>query len=252
MLNWEELHPFNAVHVVELEQPVDPERAEQAIRRTLESLGIATVEITATGRHFAYLASGPTAELRRIQVDSNAAAVLNEEVSSELNTPFDEGPHCPFRFFLLSSDQAGCWLGLTYHHVVGDAVAAAGILKRVLERIRGIESTGDDRPTLYPPPLRRALPDGLGLRRIPALVLGCLRDYRQLSACYRPPRSADQQHRLRFESWGLDHPASSVRALARRHGATVQDVAFAALFQELGRLYPEEQRASSRRFGLQA
>jgi hypothetical protein len=120
----------------------------------------------------------------------------------------------------------------------------------VLERIRGIESTGDDRPTLYPPPLRRALPDGLGLRRFPALVFGCLRDYRQLSACYRPPRSGNEQHRLRFESWGLDHPASSVRALARRLGATVQDVAFAALFQELGRLYPEEQRFSSRRSQL--
>ena len=71
-------------HAVELVEPADPVRVEAAIRETLGWYGIAAVEIGPRGRSFAYLSSGPPAELRVIRAGPSGEAVLSEEITTEL------------------------------------------------------------------------------------------------------------------------------------------------------------------------
>ena len=47
MLRWRALHPYNAVHVVRLGQPIDAARLEAALREQFESLGLTGLELDA-------------------------------------------------------------------------------------------------------------------------------------------------------------------------------------------------------------
>ena len=58
MLRWRALHPYNAVHVLRIEAPLDVARLRAAIARTLEGEGLTGLHLDAARGRYEY-AGGP-------------------------------------------------------------------------------------------------------------------------------------------------------------------------------------------------
>src|SRR5208283_948297 len=115
---WRELHPYNAVHVVVVEQALQPARLSACIASVLETAGL----------------TGLILSRRR------ARFVVEQETERALNEPFaPDGAIAPFRFFAV--DAGGSFhLGLAYDHFIagGDSITL------LLGRIVAIYATGSE------------------------------------------------------------------------------------------------------------
>ena len=126
ILRWRALHPYNAVHVVRVAQPIDAARLEAALRGQFELLGITGLELDARRRRYEWHGGPATPGLRVVAGAADATASLSREVERELNAGFlAEGRLEPFRFFALEAGD-GFYLGLAYDHWVagGDSIVA--------------------------------------------------------------------------------------------------------------------------------
>ena len=136
MLGWNELHSYNAVHVLRRPEALDAERLSRVIDGTLESLGLTNLVLSSDNRGFEYH-GGPMPHL--INIVSSGSSVheaLRREIEQQINTRFDfRRRFSPFRFFVVP-DGSGFFWGLAYFHAVADAEAIVQLL-RILSRRYG-------------------------------------------------------------------------------------------------------------------
>src|SRR5213594_3653913 len=122
MLGWNELHPYNAVHVVRVPEPLALDRLKQAIASALEGVGLGEIVPNHSGRpsSFTQYAIRNTAQEMSVLPDAHPST-LHSEIQRQLNLPFLCGPRIqPFRFFA-QADGASFSLGVTYFHPIADA-----------------------------------------------------------------------------------------------------------------------------------
>lgn len=106
ILRWRALHPYNAVHVVRVWQPIDAVRLEAALRGQLELLGITGLELDARRRRYEWHGGPATPGLRVIAAAPDGPASLGREIERELNAGFAvDGRLDPFRFFALEDGE---------------------------------------------------------------------------------------------------------------------------------------------------
>ena len=128
MLQWNEMHPYSAVHVVRIPEPLDLSRLNQLIDRDLEELGLTGLVIDKRRGTFEYR-GGPLHNKLKV-LEGDPCSVLQREVEEQLNASFlDDGPINPFRFFVVQEENA-FRLGLVYFHVVAGAESIILLLKR--------------------------------------------------------------------------------------------------------------------------
>src|SRR5580765_1087151 len=134
MLDWNELHPYNAVHVVRVPAALDLPRLREAIQTTLEALGLTNFSVDREGGACQY-GGGPVVSEMTV-IEDGSGSSLAAEIERQLNTPFPGGKSFdPFRFFV-ASGQGSFSLGLAYFHPVADAESVVWILKRLVAAYR--------------------------------------------------------------------------------------------------------------------
>lgn len=244
MVQWNELHAYNAVHAVRLNGGLEPDRLARVINAVLERRGLTNLMLEARRGAFAY-AGGPGQVA--VQTVGAGLAGLTEEVRRQINRAFDPSePFTPFRCFT-APEPDGFWLGLVYFHAVADAEAIVRLVQEMAAayfRQQGGEVS--EVPELYP---RRL---DLLLRQHPK-VFACrclalpvqIRNLR--SSCRAPdPDPANRECGVRLftvesQAW------RGIMGRARQWQVTVNDLLLATLLHALAPLATHRRLKHTRR-----
>jgi hypothetical protein len=101
MLHWNDLHPYNAAHVVCVPASLDLRRLENIIERVLAAQGFGEIHLSRNKGAYHYGGIAVQCDVRHVSDADGTFASLSEEVERQLNTPFPCGEaFLPFRFFV--------------------------------------------------------------------------------------------------------------------------------------------------------
>jgi hypothetical protein len=213
MRQWTTLAPYNAGHVMRVSGAPALKRWRAAFTAVLQTLGLTEPVL--------------------IEVSTLA---LHQKIIEELNCPFVPGT-LPLRVFLTVDQQDSHLLGVIYDHWFADSPSLRAFMQRVFVHYSG---TAQNLPPLRVAGDNALEPSGLGFRAL----ISCVRDYfRHRRAC-----RIHLGNPLDFSTGFLfiyfpDGAIDNIRAFARKHGATVNDVFLATASQALG-TFTAEQRKS--------
>jgi hypothetical protein len=244
MLRWRELHPYNAVHAVDLDAGIAAEVVTAAIAAELDRCGLTGLRVDRRRGRYEYGGNPAHVTLARVE-GARRLDTLEAEIERQLNAPFsDAEPMDPFRFFLVSAPD-GTMLGLAYDHFVAGGDCIIALLHAIVGRMHGVAPSGPP-PMLYPPTQGRLFARNLsqllgGLLRLPSLVRSARYTARPR---YRNPRDGYNAYRL----YAL--PAGQFGNLmrhAREWGVTLNDALLALLLDAFGPLDPKRAFAKRRR-----
>jgi len=227
MLQWNALHPYNAVHVLRLPGPVDLERLRWVVHAVVEQRGLTGFLPEPAG--YRYTGGAMQGTIRPLPAEGNALGTLNREIEAQLNTPFTFAtPGDPFRF-IVAVEPTGAWLALVYFHPIADAEGIVWLLRDIATAYRDpTRLAGIERWNRSP---RR---HDLTILRRPGLLLrwlaGLPRAIRSARSSHRPAYRdhADQRNGFRFLA--LPPPTlPRLLALAKSWGVTLNDLFLAAI-----------------------
>jgi NRPS condensation-like uncharacterized protein len=242
MLQWSEVHPYNASHVYYLAGPLRLDALREAIREAyaLNGLGIAEVSKGLHTYHFETDQDEPAIEVLR--AEDGQPENLATHLTRQLNCPFAR-PRCqPVRFSVTADSAQSHLIVATYDHWIADSVGARLILRHVLGRYLGLEIPENEQPLRrYPGTYREVFADQWGVRRIAGAAaksvgrwvnnqLGC-----RVARLYAPEMEVGLV--LARTSPGQ---VSRVLQFARSLEVTVHDVILAATARALTRELPED------------
>src|SRR5437870_2690335 len=101
MLLWNELHPYNCVHLVRVLAPLDLTRLGEAVNQTLAALKLGKVTLNPDRGTYRYDGGGANYEIKVVQVGGDSHANLAAEAARQLNERFaHDQSFQPFRFFV--------------------------------------------------------------------------------------------------------------------------------------------------------
>jgi len=176
MLQWNELHPYNAVHMVRIAARLDHGSLKRAIQETLESRELIALRLDSKKGSCSF--SGGPANVGLAILDAEGAdwASLSPVIEEYLNTPFAlDAPFCPFRFFAVRGSDSFVF-GLSYFHVIADAESIVHLAREILQRYLAPDERPVSRweaPKLSEPPsLRNPLILARALGNFPSRLAG--------------------------------------------------------------------------------
>jgi len=246
VLHWNDMQPYNAVHVVKISAPLDLFRLSRTINQELEHLGLTGLYLDRPKGSYEYRGGPANIELELVTIDSEVDAILQDWMEKYLNTPFLlQGSVNPFRFFVIPEEEA-FYLGLVYFHVVAGAESIILLLKHLVRRYLG-------REPVFPYPLDR-YPKGYGkltpgngslilrkIGRLPSLIKRQRRSSRPPFQDYADPATGLSLFSL------SNKELSNVFKTAKSWGITLNDLFMALLLQVLAPLDLKRFQASRRR-----
>jgi NRPS condensation-like uncharacterized protein len=163
MVQWDQMHPYNAVHVVQMRGAPDLHRLRASISAAVNRRGLARLTLDGEQLTFAHEAgpeeqehdqdqeqeqqqehderltfrheAGPAdCDLQIVAGREGARAALATEMERQLNLRFDhEQPFNPFRFLVAPAGDS-FFLGVVYFHPVADAESVVGLLHEIATR----------------------------------------------------------------------------------------------------------------------
>ena len=243
MLQWNELHPYNAVHVVRLPAALELDRLKATISTTLEAHGLTGLELDRTSGEYQYHGGAATLELKVGSLRGGRPELIHE-ITAQLNTPFPNEPvFSPFRFFVIRETESLA-LGLVYFHALADAESIVRLLKDVVAAYLGRKKVAVAKPFEVHPSSgsRSRHPTVLArkLARLPSLV-------RALRKTCRPIYRNASDLRNQFDLFTVDaETLGGMSEAAGTLGITLNDLFLARLMYALAGLDPERSRARRR------
>ena len=184
MLRWKELHPYSAVHAVNVAAPLDAARLESAIARELEVRGLTRLTLDAARGRYDYAGGAAPVSLAILPGGADPRRVLEAAIEHELNVAFPaDGAIDPFRFFAVDVGLS-FELGLAYDHFVAGGDSIVLLLQSILARYeQGDAAAQGPVPGLYPDTFSRLLLRHAGavlrgIVSIPRLAMNCRRSHR--------------------------------------------------------------------------
>jgi hypothetical protein len=230
MLQWSELHPYNAAHVYRIARPLDSFALVEAVRETYLAAGLGIVELDADGLSYQHR-TDHLPPLEVVEGGANPDVSLAEHVTRELNRPFERPQSRPWRFSAVDAGPDAHYIVVTYDHWVADSTAARLVLRHVLDRYCEWKRPENRQPLdLYPGTYREVFAHRLSGARLLGAGTRSLRQWLRNRSVAQMPYSCSRQMDIRFE---LHRAASGtvpqLRHFARSLGATVHDVILAAL-----------------------
>ena len=154
MLRWRELYPYNAVHTVRVEAPLDGSRLSRAVDAVLAERGLAGYALDVAGHRYEYAGGTPRFTLEVHEGRANPAEALRAAIERGINTSFaPTGSFDPFHFFAIDAG-AGFHVGVAYDHVVAGGDSMADLLADIVLRYADPAATLRSAPSLYPPTFR--------------------------------------------------------------------------------------------------
>src|SRR5215475_12661286 len=82
MLQWNDLHPYNAIHVVRVCGELDGNKLEQAVRGTLESLSLTGLVLNRQMGIYSYKGGSSAAEIRYLGGSANPSSAAETRRST--------------------------------------------------------------------------------------------------------------------------------------------------------------------------
>jgi hypothetical protein len=236
MLDWNELHPYNAVHVVRVPAALDFPRLREAIQTTLERLGLTNLSVDREGGACQYGGGPVVSKVTVIEDGSPTGSSLSAEIERQLNTPFPCGKSFdPFRFFV-APGQASFSLGLAYFHPVADAESVVWMLKRLVDAYHagssGVSSATVDLSSGFTdsPILRHPVEMVRQIAALPAFI-------RILRTSCRPRYREADDLRNGFTNFVLEAASLGwMRTAGKSWGVTLNDLFLALLLHSLSPL----------------
>lgn len=195
MLLWNDLHPYNSVHVVQIPAPFDAAQLRSAILATLKATGLGQLTLSADRKTFSFDAAVADCELKLIATAPDLRAAVEAEIEAQLNRPFESNAtFSPVRFFTAPA-EGSFYFGLVYFHPAADGESATALLKSIVDAYLG-DAPEPQRLELYPPRHDRLVqqPPSLLLKKIAALVRKARLMRRSRRA--RSQKEADLQNRF--------------------------------------------------------
>lgn len=246
MLQWNDLQPYNAVHVARVAGPLDPERLERILQGRLAAGKLRGFTLDRDRGGFRWDDDPAAVEIKHLAGEAGPEPLLGQEVERQLNTPFpSEGRCVPFRFFVLPL-ASGFFLGLAYFHVVADAEAVVHLMRQLIADYLADAGAKDVHAGGLHPGGANGEPgrSPLLLARRIATLPQRLRDLRR--SCRPPCRDAqDLTNRLAMFRLSVDD-FQALKSAAKAWEVTVNDLCLALLLKGLAALAPEGRRASRR------
>lgn len=170
MLQWSEIHPYNASHVCLLRGLGDLERLRWAVKETFHKHDLGTVEIAAGGRRYRTEFTGEL-EVRAVAAEADRSAQLERLVADELNRPFARPRGCPMRFVIMPGQFDSHYLVTTYDHWTADSVSSRLILRQILARYLDRDLPERERELrAYDGTFRQAFSSHMGCQRVISAV----------------------------------------------------------------------------------
>ena len=234
MLRWRELHPYIAVHVVRLNQPLEAARLKRRIDYRLETAGLTGLILDRGRRRFEF-SGGPAAiEPTILAAGDDANRVVEREIERELNLPFPaEGAFVPFRFFAVDAGSS-FYLGLAYDHFIAGGDSIAILLEKLCDDYAADETPAalPWTPQRYPRTfsrlfLRHLRATAAGLARLPSLAADCRRSFRAPCRAGRDPANRFLSASVGPRAFGM------VVRTSKTWGVTVNDLLLSALLLAL-------------------
>ena len=150
MLQWNELHPYNAVHVARIPMALDAERLQHSLRVGLEQNGLSRLTLDRRDCSYSYQPGPPPGEIPILSDEKDTGRALEAELERQINTPFDLTPgFTPFRFFALA-DNDSFLLGVAYFHAVADGESIVVLLRHLVRCYRNQGEPALSEFTAYP------------------------------------------------------------------------------------------------------
>src|SRR2546421_10202481 len=233
MLEWNDIHAYNAVHVVGIPVALELDKLRIAVNRTVERRGLTALSLDRRRGTYSYSGGPAQCGIQVVQDEANPQSTLFGEIERQLNVAFVPAERfSPFRFFVAA--ETGCFsLGLTYFHAVADAESFVLLMKEIVESYLDRNGPPSAPPAdLYPPCYDNLLRHQPGLlarkvSAIPALV-------RDMRLSCRPPyrNGGATTNGFTFCSLGSDQ-AGRLRAAAKLWGVTLNDLFLGLLMKSL-------------------
>ena len=230
VLQWNDLHPYNAIHVVHLRATLDPDHLRRTINTVIERYGLGRMELHRDRGCLVYAGGPGDCELHVLPLGADPASLLATEIETQLNTAFPlPGPTSPFRFFAVPQRDSFD-LGIVYFHAIADAESVVYLARDIVETgyPSGPAASVAPAPSLKIPRVHYPVLSWLGK------LFGAPGQFRRIRTACRPPghEPEDLSNRflfLRLPSKDFDH----LLATARAWNVTVNTLLLALLLRSL-------------------
>ncbi len=252
VLMWDDMHPYNAVHVVRIPQPLDPARLKDAVDRHLKGKGLTGLVIDRRKKRYNFQGGASDIHIKIIDGERDAISALRSEIQEQLNARFEinAGTISPIRFFAVREGKS-FYLGLIYYHVISGGDSIIYLLKGITRYYIEGDTTYLSQPIdLYEKNnvWSKLLSPGFLSGWIWNLP-GHIADVRR---CFRPKYKDYHDHTNGFAYFSIE--PGEFRALlksAKEWGVTVNDIFIAILLKSVAP-FAEKRRLEQRRKKLSA
>jgi hypothetical protein len=251
MYQWNELHPYQAIHSYTIDEPLCLLRLQRAIAESYQHCGLGWVVVEPDGRSYRHTVDAcPAVDV--LAGGEQPHATLLEHVNRELNRPFDRSCGKPMRFSVVDRGRGGFVLNLAYDHWIADSTAARALLRHVLGRYWHLPIPENQQPLdLDPATYRDVFSHQLRWPRLAAAALRCVGHWWRNRSVARVPYSSfdlmTNGYRLYPTQPGT---VARLQRFARRQGGTVHDVILAALGRALAATLPRRALREGRHLAL--
>jgi hypothetical protein len=241
MLRWRELHPYNAVHVVRIDAPLDAPRLAREIDALFAARGIRGFVLDAARRRYEYDGVSPPAPLQVEIGGVDPREALRAAIERGINTRFaDSGPTDPFRFFAIDA-ATSFYIGVAYDHVVAGGDSIVDLLAELVQGYHGVGTAGRP-PSLYPRTFAPMLVRHAGYVLAGTTAVAGIMATARRSLRPRYPHGDDR--RIAFSMVRIEAAAvAAMMRAARAWGVTRADLMIALLMRAIAPL------AGAERFG---
>jgi hypothetical protein len=133
VLMWDAMHPYNAIHVVRIPQPLDSVKLKGSVDKHLESKGLTGLVIDSRKKRYNFKGGASDILIKVIDGEKDALSAMRSEIQEQLNTPFkiDGGIIiAPIRCFAVREEKS-FYLGLVYYHVISGGDSIIYLLKGI-------------------------------------------------------------------------------------------------------------------------
>lgn len=223
---WDEVHPYNAVHTCRIAGPADIQRISDAWRISLKAMGVGKISVNKG--NFRHVAPSDSECSSSIQLHSGMS--LDELVTNEMNTRMNPDEGCPFRAFVLDEGNTHC-VGVNYHHWVADSASIRWLMNEWFIHMQDPSRNGICKARIPTQGQWHYFgPDSAGWR-LDEGFMALLRNRTRFSRMrYIDKPVTDSKVAITFHHLP-DGVGPKLASLAKRSGATFNDVMVAAMAQ---------------------
>lgn len=243
MIQWSELHPFNAAHVCKISGALRGDDLRRAVSSTFLQLGLGRAELSPDGLFYRHEAD-PSPEVEVVAGGETPERTLAYHVTGQLNRPFAR-PRCrPLRVSAVGS-RLGChYVSVAYDHWVADSVAIRLLLRHIMARYCGLEDP-DALAALQVHPATYRTVFANRLKGLPLAGASCrwLGRWLRAGEAVRVAHTSSSQMAVNYELHrAADETAPRLVHFARGLGVSVNDVILAALARAMAEHLPRRRQ----------